>query len=112
MQLTVNDISKKLAGVYGQTTGDSVICSFPTPVQEFSEEEQEMLAADDQTVSVMFNRNGKFLYVGFKGNWYDPIVFPKKNDIDRVFSSENLETFDMIEEVGKVGGHRLAVMTI
>lgn len=113
-ELKLNDIGRKLQEVYGLTTGDSVMCSLPAPLHEFTEEEEDMVQSDaESTVYMLFSRTGKFKLIGFRGEWYNPIIVPKRKDLDIVFSSENLKEMGMIEDIGKVSdGKRLAVLNM
>ncbi|MBR3135290.1 hypothetical protein IKG54_01850 [Candidatus Saccharibacteria bacterium] len=112
LNLTINEIGHKLADIYFDTTGETIACALSAPVHEYNEEEIEMLKSDDEdTVSLMFTKKGTFKYVGFKGEWYKTVIAPLKKDFEMVFSSENLQSLDLIEEVGRTSdGYWLAVM--
>ena len=114
MYLTINEISKRLAETYAQTTGENILCTLPAPFQDFTEEESDLFDSKDKDLVVMqFSRGGKFKCIGFRGAWYKPITVPARSDLDAVFSSENLRSFDLIEEIGSVSdGQRLAVVNL
>ena len=97
LRRTLNDIGHMMADVYLKTTGEAVVCTLPAPMYGFDDEEADVLASDDdEVVSIMFSSKGKFKQIGFKGQWYEPIVVPRRSDFDMVFSLENLQSLDMI----------------